>query len=392
MWRVGFRSAPRVVAAGVALLALAPDGLTTLEAATAGAAGAPAASTLPAADQVLAARVTSKVDALAARAAGLPETDADWKGLKPEVERLLGMVRNELAAGRVYAGLERLADANRYLGGSAYRIEHPDMSKDLDRFMAGWSAADGGMTADEKAWRAASWKRIPAAVRGLAEIEFGQSRHLYQAARDYAAADAPSSGAHYVGEALAALDYARFCQTLAFDRAPGDFATRSVAPEIAALDAKVVASYQPPRSIDNHSDFIRINGTLKMAGEMDAAGLYHGSLLTWLRALRLFGALEAGWAQTPARPAETLRADAAAVPERLRAPGDGSIARLLQEQAESALARATTSETSAMLMTAADVTLSQAVPAFAAMRNRKAAPLAEAKDPVRVTLLRWPYT
>ncbi|HKQ97147.1 MAG TPA: hypothetical protein VJV75_04660, partial [Candidatus Polarisedimenticolia bacterium] len=340
----------------------------------------------------LAARVTAKVDALASRATALPETDADWKGLKPEVDRLLGMVRNEIAAGRVYAGLERLADANRYLGGTAYRITHPAMSKDLDGFMAGWSAAEAGMTAGEKAWRAASWSRIPAAVRGLAEIEFGQSRHLYQAARDYAAADAPSSGAHYVGEAEAALDYARFCQTLTLERSPGEFAARSVAPEIAELDGRVVASYQPPRSIDNHSDFIRINGTLKMAGELDAAGLYHGSLLTWLRALRLFSALEAGWSQAPARPVETLRAEAAAVTERLRAPSDGSVARLLQEQAESAIARATTPETAPLLMTAADVTLSQAVPAFAALRTRKAVKAVEAKDQVRVTLLRWPYT
>jgi len=167
---------------------------------------------------------------------------------------------------------------------------------------------------------------------------------------------------------------------------------RSFAPEIAGLDAKVVAVYRPPRAIDNHTDFIRIDGTLKMAAELDAAGLRYGALLAWIRSERLFGALEAGWSDTPSRPVDTLRAEAAALPESLKAPGDDSIARLLQQQAEGAIERSAAPETAALQLAAADAVLTRVVPAWAEARGRKPAATTAAKDPVRVTLVRWPYT
>lgn len=339
-----------------------------------------------------AAQVTGLIAALRARAATLPEADEEWKSLRPEIDRLLGLADGEVAAGRLYTALERLADANRYVGGTAFRVAHPEMVASLDRFTEGWSAADRELTRDESGWSAATWKRTPAAVRGVAEIEYGQARHLYRASRDYAVADSPASGTHYVGEALAAMAFARSVQGLGFEKAPGTFAARSYAAEIAALDARVVAAYRPPRSIDSHTDFIRIDGTLKMAAELDAAGLHHGALVAWLRAVRLYGALEAGWSGAPARPTDTLRAEAAALPERLKGPGDGSIAIFLKEQAEGAIERSAAPETAALYLAAADAVLARAVPAWAEARDRRPAPAATGKDQVRVTLVRWPYT
>ncbi len=359
--------------------------------ATAGAAAldaAPSASTSPA----LAVQVTALIDGVRRKAAALPATDEGWKSLGPEVDRLVTLSQSEVDAGRLYTALERLADANRYLGGAAFSITHPEMVTDLDRFTAGWSDADRDLKAGEAAWRAGSWKKTPAAVRGVAEMEYGQVRPLYRASRDYAVADSPASGTHYVGQALAAMEFARAVQALRFETAPGSFPARSFAPEIAALDAKVVAVYRPPQAIDNHTEFIRIDGTLKMAAELDAAGLHYGALLAWIRSERLFGALEAGWSDAPARPVDALRAQAAALPEKLKAPGDDSIARLLQQQAEGAIERSAAPETAALQLAAADAVLTRAVPAWAEARARKPTAIAATGDQVRVTLVRWPYT
>ena len=339
----------------------------------------------------LAAQVKGLIDALRRKAAPLPATDEEWKGLGPEVERIAALAESEVAAGRLFTALERLADANRYLGGAAYKLAHPEMSTSLDRFNEGWSAADRELTASEAAWKSGTWKNTPAAVRGIAEIEYGQVRVLYRASRDYAAADSPSAGPHYVGQALAAMGFARALQGFRFERPPGPFPARSYASEIAALDARVVAVYKPPRSIDNHPEFIRIDGTLKLAAELDAAGLPYGALVAWLRSERYFGALEAGWAGAP-RPVETLRAELAALPRRLKAAGDDSIARLLQQQAEGAIERSSNPETAALQLAAADAVLARAVPAWTAARDRKPAKIADATDQVRVTLVRWPYT
>src|SRR5262245_49030116 len=197
--------------AGLAILLLTLPG-----AGPAAAAGPSAAATTPAASSAatdpLAPQVKALIEALRRKAAPLPATDEEWKSLGPEVERLATLAETEVAAGRLYTALERLADANRYLGGAAYKIAHPDMSTSLDRFNAGWSAADADLKAGAAAWKAGAWKNTPAAVRGIAEIEFGQVGPLYRASRDYAAADSPAAGPHYVGQALAALEYARSLQ------------------------------------------------------------------------------------------------------------------------------------------------------------------------------------
>lgn len=383
-------SAARIASALASLLLLlvaAGSGWEPAAAAPASKAAAPG----PAGDP-LAVLVEERIDALRRKAAAMPESDEEWKDLGPFVELLLNLAEREATAGRLYAALERVADANRYLGGAAFRIGHPEMAASLDRFTEGWSAADRELSAGEAAWKTGSWDRIPAALRGLAEIEYSQARHLYSASRDYGVADGPASGTHYVGQALAAMELARAVQELRFADRPGAFPDRSWSREIAALDAKVVASYEPPRSIDHHNEFIQIDGTLKMAAELDAAGLRHGALVAWLRAERLFGAAEAGWSGATPPSLDSLRAEAARIPDRLKRPGDDSITLLLRQQAESAIDRAAEPESAAIQIASAGAVVARAVPAWAEARDRKPQPVAAAKDQVRVTLVRWPYT
>ena len=345
----------------------------------------------PAADPLLP-QVKALLESIRHRAAAQPADDEEWKAIGPEVDRLLGMADAEVAGGRAYTALERMADANRYLGGAGYRITHAAMAGDLDRFTEGWGAADADLKAGEAAWSAASFAKTPAAVRGLAEMEYGQVRHLYQASRDYAVADSPASGTHYVGQALAALEFARALQGLRFDEAPGAFTVRSYATEIAALDARVVAAYRPPRSIDNHSEFIRVDGTLKMAAELDAAGLHYGALVAWLRSERYFGALEEGWTPDGIPTADALRSTATAPAGRSKKRSDDSIERLLQQQADGAIERSGDPQTGVLQRAMADAILTRALPAWSAARTSRPAAAVAAKDQVRVTLVRWPYT
>jgi len=380
--------------AALLLLALAAGSGRAPAAAPASSAAPPApAPTAPSpAGDPLAGLLKERIGALRLEAAAQPGSDEEWKDLGPFVALLLDLAEREATAGRTYTALERVADANRYLGGAAFRIGHPEMAASLDGFTEGWSAADRDLSKSEAAWRAGSWERTPAAVRGIAEIEYSQARHLYSASRDYGVADGPAAGTHYLGEALAAMDLARAIQDLRFADSPGAFPGRTWSREIAALDARVVAAYKPPRSIDHHTEFIQIDGTLKMAAELDAAGLRHGALVAWLRAERLFGAAEAGWSGATPPSIDSLRAEAARVPDRLEAPGDDSITILLRQQAESAIDRASDPAAAAVQIAAAGAVLARAVPAWADARDRKPEPFAAAKDQVRVTLVRWPYT
>lgn len=263
--------------------------------------------------------------------------------------------------------------------------------------MAAWRDADADLTADEARLRKGGWRGSPAAIRALGESASGQARHLYRAARDYALADGPASGLYNVGEARAALDFANFCRGLRFVAAsPGATsaaAPRSVAPELAALEAKVLAVYAPPKSIDNHVDFIRIHSALKHAGELDAAGLRFGALHAYLRARRAFDVLEAGWAGRPTPEVAALRAPRDRDAARLGTPGrDDSIGTLFLQQADSLIERAPTATDPATDARSAATLLDDVVPAYFAALQPAPAVTPPRADALRVTLVRWPYT
>jgi hypothetical protein len=384
--------------------------------ATAGAAATPATpSAAPAARPAAATarpaapeQLAGEVARLRRVAAGIPGDDEAWEALRPGVERLLAAADKEIAAGRLYYGAERLGEARQPLLAVAYRTARPEAGRDMERFMAAWREADAVLTADEGRLKTGGWRGSPAAIRALGESASGQARHLYRAARDYAAADGPVSGLHYVGEALAALDFANFCRGLRFataaPAAPPTAPPRTVAPELAALEAKVRAAYVPPRSIDNHADFIRIHATLKHAAELDAAGLRFGALHAYLKARRNVDVLEAGWAGRPAPAVAALRLPRDRASERLAARGrDDSIGTLFLQQADSLIEQAAATDTAANpaaspapdpgtgAQTAAAI-LDDVVPAYFATLAPAPDVAPPRADALRVTLVRWPYT
>jgi hypothetical protein len=145
-------------------------------------------------------------------------------------------------------------------------------------------------------------------------------------------------------------------------------------------------------SIDRHRDFIRANAALKLATELDAAGLRYGALLAWLKAVRVLGEIEAGVPAAADRPAiESALAEAHAT--LAGSSRDESIALVLVEAAQGAIAASTDAASTGEALRAGRAVLDRALPAYRAALDPPAARTAAATAPaVRVTLVRWPYT
>jgi len=145
----------------------------------------------------------------------------------------------------------------------------------------------------------------------------------------------------------------------------------------------VIAAFQPPRSIDQHSDFIAINAQLKLARELDSGGLPAGALYTWLDAVQQFGALEA---QDPdeATRAQLREQLAKARADLDAARRDDSIALLFVQRAE---VRAGLGEWKRVRAIVEGV-----LPAYRAAMQGPPAAQRTPREEVRITLVRWPYT
>jgi hypothetical protein len=165
------------------------------------------------------------------------------------------------------------------------------------------------------------------------------------------------------------------------------FALRSVSPELGLLQDQTTAAFKPPRSSEQHADFIRLNATLKQAGELDAAHQYAGALYQYLDAVQQFHKLAA--ATPDAQKQSKLKADVQEMHSRLAASKqDSSLAQLFLERAESRLAKSPGDDDWKTIQAIVD----QVMPAYFAMF--KPAPVQDhpAVAQVTVTLVRWPYT
>jgi len=252
------------------------------------------------------------------------------------------------------------------------------------------------LTAFEKQATQQNWDAAPAAVRALAEKATGQTLNLLEGAHGFAILTDVEKGAlsenyasalYYAGESRASAQFNAFCYTLDLPRKPAAFPLRSISPELQQLQTRVMAAYRPPRSVKHHADFIRLNATLKLAGELDAAKLYAGALYQYLDATQQFALLDA--AAPAAGEQSRLRKSLQKMSIYLSgSQQDQSIAQLFLERAEAGLTRSP----GAAGWIAVETVVEQVLPAyFAAL---KASPPSEhrALAGVTVTLVRWPYT
>ncbi len=307
--------------------------------------------------------------------------DARKNGV-PALER----ARQALRDGRRLLALQRLGSARMQIEAVEYLEKRPaGQRRDVTLFEAEWKRVGRSIEADLAPPAPDRFASVrSAAIRAIAESTFGQVRPHYEASLDYGRSTTPDSGLIYLGTALSQREFAAFCRTLPPERAGQAPRMRSLAPELDRFEARLLAAYRPPASIDRHTDFIISSASLKDARELDAAGLRYGALLRYLQAAQRFGTLgppETDLAALKTRLAEIQSALAASA-------SDESVGRLFVEAAQADLS------TEGSTGVAASAIVRDVLPLYTAALQPPP-PVAARLSPeavVTVTLVRWPYT
>jgi hypothetical protein len=340
------------------------------------------------------AKVRAETGRIEKALAGKLETDRRWKNNKPQVAKSLERADAALAAGRLYLGLEEL-NAGRSLFRTVEVVEEKAsaVKDNPPGFEKEWQIASRDLLAVDRAARARDWSRKPAALRALAEAAQGTTRTLLVSSRAYAGATSPGSGLAYLGEAKATAEFSALCYSLPATRSAAPFPLRSVRPELDRLQERVNAAFVPPRSIELHDRFIRLNSTLKLAGDLDAAGLPAGALYQYLDAVQQLGSLD-GPAPDEARQGGICEALASQAAMSKRSRRDDSIAELFLQRAEGLLAGADGAPPGPDDWKSIAAIVEQVLPEYRAVATGVVVPKERmaAASAVTVTLVRWPYT
>jgi hypothetical protein len=340
----------------------------------------------------------------AARATGAGE----GKVLGSELHRLEAKVRAQASLGgeraqNTLAALERALDAFRngrrnlalqrlvpVLGDLTTASYLRETGKDVV-LAAEWErqAEALGVALDPRRGAAALAAVGPAAVRATGEAALYQARAYHSASLPYGRATEPQAGLYYLGSALGQKELLDLVLRLDEPRAGAPAPVRPILPEIAALEAEMLALYRPPASVDRHGELITASATLKEARELAEAGLQHGALLRYLQAAFQLTAVGA----VPPPPLAELRATVAGFAARLSAGSvDHTIGRIFLESAESDLAATTAERPPVVAAAMASAVLPRYFQALEPPlpETRPAPPPAATQ--VAVTLVRWPYT
>jgi len=349
--------------------------------------------------QDAAARIKDQIDHLRQALEHRPVSDPEWKEVKPGIAKSLGRADDDFRAGRLYLSLEELADAWDPLRGTesaTQKTEEELLKEGLPGVESELQKTRIALTAFEKRATQKNWDTAPVAVRALAEKAQGQTLNLLEGGRGFAIltdveksalSENYASALYYAGESRAQAEFNDFCYALDLLRKTTAFPLRSISPELQQLQTRVTAAYQPPRSVKYHADFILLNATLKLIGELDAAKLYAGALYQYLDATQRFAVLEA--VGPDAAQQSRLRKSLQEMRTRLGASQqDESIAQLFLERAESGLTR---SPSSAGWITVETI-VEQVLPAYFAASKASPPSGHPATAGVTVTLVRWPYT
>jgi len=321
------------------------------------------------------ARVRAEIDRLSRESAKLASGGGDSKATADQLAPVLESANRSQSAGRFYAALEGAGRVRVGLGAAAEMSGRS--GKTAEEFDAFWSRTRADLAADRKS-SGSSPSDLPAAVEALAQAAEGQVLVLADASRAYERVTGPEAGFYYLGQARSDADWAAFCRSLEIRRAAAPAPLRSIAPELARLQQRANAAFQPPLSIDRHPQFIRFNATLKLAGELEAQGRRAGALYEYLDAVQQLAAI------APAKRSASESLESAR--KRLAAsPRDESLGLLFVERAEAAAG-------SPAGPAAAEAILGEVLPAYAEALAPGPPVAAPAAPAITITLVRWPYT
>jgi hypothetical protein len=345
--------------------------------------------------QEAASRIKAETERLQQAAGNDAAAGRSWKSVQPDFARSLARAQQALRAGRLYLSLEELGQA-RNLFCVFENSPRTTTTKDgLSSFESAWKTTGLELAAFGNKARHRVWTGAPAAIRAMSEASQGKTMPMLEASRPYAyEMGEVDSGFYYLCAAREAAEFATFCHSLKLSRQAAVLGLRSVSPELRALQARTAAAFKPPRSIELHAQFIRLNATLKLAGELDASRLYAGALYKFLDAVQQFGMLEsaAPAAPDPGKQSELRRHLAALHARLIASKQDASIAELFVQRAGSLVAPDRLPVASQDDWRNARVVVEQVLPSYFAVV--RAAPAVERSLPnaVTVTLVRWPFT
>jgi hypothetical protein len=326
-----------------------------------------------------------------------PANSAESQGLRA--------AKQAVRAGYLFAAVYELEEPIAEIAAERYAREKRELAKaGLAAFEGEWQAAGKELGAKHGD---AELRALPAAVRSLVEAARAQSEIYYRAARLYGEQAAPGSGLYYVGLARGYLDFANFAAGLRFPSAPQPSAP-PLGTEIAALQETLSARYESRPAMVSPGRFNAASATLKFAGELARLGKPDAALQTFLDATLAVGLLEAP-AKAAAPDVRSLEQRSRALRERVEdTSADPSIGLLYWELAQGGLAErvkggAAAAGTPGVKRT--QVILDDVLPRFLGIQAgvqtgflvsvAAAAPGAAAvpaRQPVTVTIVRWPFT
>lgn len=340
--------------------------------------------------QDAASRIKSQIDHLLQALESESVSRPEWKEAKPDIAESLQRADDALHAGRLYLSLEKLADAwslLRATENATRKTEEELLREGLPGLESGLQKVRLELTTFEKQTAQMKWDAFRVAVRALAENAQGRAMPVLEGGHGFAILGDYASALYYAGQAKAGAEFSDFCRSIKLLRETAPFPLRSISPELLQLQERVTAAYQPPRSVEHHADFIRLNATLKLANELDAAKLYAGALYQYLDATQQFARLDA------VAPSAAKQSEVSKSLQKMRSQlgvsqHDESIGQLFVERAEAGLTKSRSGDN----WIAAETIVEQVMPAYFA--SSKASPIPEHSAPagVTVTLVRWPYT
>jgi hypothetical protein len=336
-------------------------------------------------------QVKAEINRLAQSLKDDPIADKDAAQIASAAEEAAKAARAAVDSGQMYLAIEKLGQAEELLQAARRMDDKAEVEKGgLAAFQSQWNKASLQLTAFEKDAHAQSWSGSPLAVRALAESAAGKAIPLLEGGMGFATATGPKDGLLYVGQAEGLADYAKFCASLKIAENGKPVQPRSLLPELQNLQAKTNAAFQPPQSIDLHSRFIALNGTLKLALELDASKFYAGALYAYLEATRHYGMLR--MPPLDAAQQSALKQEIAAKSNDLAASSnDESLPQLFLQRAESYTAHPNGSAPTADEWRSARIILEQVLPAYyAALKPATPVERASGKT-IEITLVRWPY-
>ena len=337
-------------------------------------------------------RVRAEIARLRQALQAKPITGEGTDGLSSAVDNALKASSAALDAGRLYTSLEALRRAETTVHGAWLASEkEAAVAAGLPAFEAEWAEASRTLQAAGRAQGDRRWSRSRAAIRALSETAEGRIGPLLEGARGFAVATAPKDGLFYMGQARGEAEFAGVCASLTFGNKVDRYPLRSMLSELLRQQEKATAAFVPPRSVELHDRFIALSSTIKAGLELDAAQAYAGSAYQYLEAVRHHAMLDAPSLDQPEQ--ARLREDLAAARTKIdTSKRDESLAQLFLERAASQLEHPDGSAPTADEWRSARVVLDEVLPAYFAARIPASASKGPSGKPVRMTLVRWPYT